>query len=118
LRLKLIYTVAAFSAAAKCQQQISGWLEREGSNLRDRNRIRFSLGKHFIAPVSHKKQPDRNATDANETNKNTAKSTKLIDILPLITVWLQVRVLPGPSAFAREAREGSRTRAQRAKTGR
>ena len=27
-----------------------------------------------------------------------AKSMELIDILPLITVWLQVRVLPGPPA--------------------
>jgi hypothetical protein len=30
--------------------------------------------------------------------ENAAKSTKLIDIPPLITVWLQVRVLPGPPA--------------------
>jgi hypothetical protein len=30
------------------------------------------------------------------SNENVAKSTKLTDILPLITVWLQVRVLPGP----------------------
>jgi hypothetical protein len=29
-------------------------------------------------------------------NKNAVKSTKLTDLLPLITVWLQVRVLPGP----------------------
>jgi len=35
------------------------------------------------------------------------KSTKPIDILPLITVWLQVRVLPGPPAFARFASFGS-----------
>jgi hypothetical protein len=27
--------------------------------------------------------------------------------LPLITVWLQVRVLPGPPAFAREARKAA-----------
>jgi hypothetical protein len=38
--------------------------------------------------------------------ENAAKSTKLIDIPPLITVWLQVRVLPGPPAFARFARFG------------
>jgi hypothetical protein len=38
-------------------------------------------------------------------------------ILPLITVWLQVRVLPGPPAFAREAREGCRAGAHRAKAG-
>jgi hypothetical protein len=29
-------------------------------------------------------------------NEMEAKSTKTINILPLITVWLQVRVLPGP----------------------
>src|SRR6266704_2866491 len=32
---------------------------------------------------------------------------------PLITVWLQVRVLPGPPAFAREASEGCRAEASR-----
>jgi hypothetical protein len=31
-----------------------------------------------------------------KSNKNAAKSTKPIDIQPHITVWLQVRVLPGP----------------------
>jgi hypothetical protein len=31
-----------------------------------------------------------------KSNKDAAKSMKLIDSLPLITVWLQVRVLPGP----------------------
>jgi hypothetical protein len=31
-----------------------------------------------------------------KSNKNEGISTDLIDILPLITVWLQVRVLPGP----------------------
>jgi hypothetical protein len=35
----------------------------------------------------------RTRSNAHET---AVKSTKLIDILPLITVWLQVRVLPGP----------------------
>jgi hypothetical protein len=30
------------------------------------------------------------------SNKNAEKSTKRTVILPLITVWLQVRVLPGP----------------------
>nr|WP_245320648.1 Arm DNA-binding domain-containing protein [Bradyrhizobium lablabi] len=29
-------------------------------------------------------------------NENAADLTKLIDLLPFITVWLQVRVLPGP----------------------
>jgi hypothetical protein len=31
-----------------------------------------------------------------KSNGNPAKSTNLIDIRPLITVWLHVRVLPGP----------------------
>jgi hypothetical protein len=31
-----------------------------------------------------------------KTNKSTANPTKLTAILSLITVWLQVRVLPGP----------------------
>jgi hypothetical protein len=30
------------------------------------------------------------------SNKNAEKTTELIDFPPLITVWLQVRVLPGP----------------------
>ena len=41
------------------------------------------------------------------SNKSTVKSTKLIDILPLITVWLQVRVLPGPPRFALRASRGT-----------
>jgi len=36
----------------------------------------------------------RNEREQSRT-KNAAKSTKLLDILPLITVWLQIRVLPG-----------------------
>jgi hypothetical protein len=50
-------------------------------------------------------------------NENAVKSTKSIDILPLITVWLQVRVLPGPPAFAREANKSCRAEAT-AKAGR
>jgi hypothetical protein len=46
-----------------------------------------------------------------KSNKYAAKSTELIDILPLITVWLQVRVLPGPPAFAREASKACRAEA-------
>src|ERR1700754_5193290 len=45
----------------------------------------------------------RTRKDANETqrtrpksSKTAGKSTDLIDSPPLITVWLQVRVLPGP----------------------
>jgi len=33
------------------------------------------------------------------SNKNAEKSTKRIAILPLMTVWLRVRVLPGPPRF-------------------
>jgi hypothetical protein len=33
-----------------------------------------------------------------KADKNIAKSTNLLDIPSLITVWLQVRVLPGPPA--------------------
>jgi hypothetical protein len=36
-----------------------------------------------------------------KSNKNAAKSTNLLDIPSLITVWLQVRVLPGPPIFSR-----------------
>jgi hypothetical protein len=43
------------------------------------------------APVSHQKRPHQNATNAIET---AVKPTKLIDILPLITVWLQVERFP------------------------
>ena len=35
----------------------------------------------------------------------------------LITVWLEVRALPGPPAFAREASEGCHAETQRAKAG-
>jgi hypothetical protein len=38
------------------------------------------------------KQPQRNTTNASRSNENAAKSTNLIDILPLIPVWLQFRV--------------------------
>src|SRR5882724_13371529 len=51
-------------------------------------------------------------------DENGAKSTKLIDSLPLITVWFLVRVQAGPPAFAREASEGCRAEALLAKAGR
>jgi hypothetical protein len=47
----------------------------------------LSLGDRHSAPCSSTSSPVCNALT--------------IDILPLITVWLQVRVLPGPPAFAR-----------------
>jgi hypothetical protein len=42
--------------------------------------------------------PNKPKRTRSKSNENQVKSTKLIDILPLITVWLQVRVLPGPPA--------------------
>jgi hypothetical protein len=38
---------------------------------------------------------DRTRRKPSNPNENAAKSTGPINILPLITVWLQVRVLPG-----------------------
>jgi hypothetical protein len=58
------------------------------------------------APVSHQKLSHQNATNAIAQTKTPAKSTKLIDVLPL-TICLQVRVLPGPPDFARFASYGS-----------
>jgi hypothetical protein len=43
--------------------------------------------------------------------QSLTKSTRPTVFLSLITVWLQVRVLPGPPAFAREASEGCRAEA-------
>jgi hypothetical protein len=40
--------------------------------------------------------PTKAQRTRSNSNEKTAKSTNLIDIPPLITVWLQVRVLPGP----------------------
>jgi hypothetical protein len=53
-----------------------------------------------------------------KANKSAEKSTKLFDFRSLITVWLQVRVLPGPPAFAREASEGCRAEAHLGEGGR
>ena len=43
--------------------------------------------------------------------KNPEKTRAFCSPRALITVWLQVRVLPGPPAFAREASEGCRAEA-------
>jgi hypothetical protein len=61
------------------------------------------------APVSHQNdlsEPQQTRSNADETR---AKSTKLIDSPSLITVWLQVRVLPGPPRFALRATRGAAT---------
>jgi len=49
------------------------------------------------APVSHQKRSHQNATNTINPNEDVAKSTIAPFILPLITVWLEVRVLPGPT---------------------
>jgi hypothetical protein len=63
-----------------------------------------NLGPHQFRTRNNLIGTQRTQSNSNE---NPAKSTKPIDILPLITVWLQVRVLPGPPVFAREASFGS-----------
>ncbi len=61
------------------------------------------------APHQFRTRNDRAKMQRTRSNPNngTARSTKLNHIPPLITVWLQVRVLPGPPAFARFASFGS-----------
>jgi hypothetical protein len=47
----------------------------------------------------HQFRTGNDAIEVQRTRSNsnkTGKSTELVDILPLIAVWLQVRVLPGP----------------------
>src|SRR5260370_19467170 len=61
-----------------------------------RNR-RLRAGQAAItAPVSHQKRSQRDATNTIERAKSSGKSTPAILVPPLITVWLEVRVLPGP----------------------
>jgi len=49
-------------------------------------------------PHQFRTRNDRTETQRTRSisNENAAKSTNLVDIPSLITVWLQVRVLPGP----------------------
>jgi hypothetical protein len=85
-----------------------------------RNKVASEAGSTFSRAHQFRTRNDLIKTQRtrSNSNENAAKSTKLIHILPLITVWLQVRVLPGPPAFAREASEGCRAKAHRAKAGR
>jgi hypothetical protein len=55
-------------------------------------------GPHQFRTRNNLNKPEQTRS---KPNKNAGKSTKLIDILPLITVWLQVRVLPGPPVKCR-----------------
>jgi hypothetical protein len=70
---------------------------------------RASETPHQFRTRNNPNKPKRTRPKSNE---NQVKSTKLIDILPLITVWLQVRVLPGPPAFARFASYGQASPSQ------
>jgi hypothetical protein len=62
------------------------------------------IGASHAVPQTHKPHLFRTRNDLDKaqrtrskSNESTARSTKLIDILPLITVWLKVRVLSGPT---------------------
>ena len=63
------------------------------------------------AQVPHQFRTRNDLTKTKRTRSNSresiGKSTKLTVILPLITVWLQVRVLPGPPIFACSASYGT-----------
>src|SRR5215510_9057165 len=50
----------------------------------------------ITAPVSHQKRSQQDATNTIERVKSSGKSTPAILVPPLITVWLEVRILPGP----------------------
>jgi hypothetical protein len=50
----------------------------------------------LAAPVSHQKRPHQNATNAIKLERKCWKINKPDRYSPLITVWLQVRVPPGP----------------------
>lgn len=79
-----------------------------GDTIGRRDQLAFTLSlteRNALSPSfnwtnSTSSAPKTNSTGHNEHDRNptekTVKSTKLIVILPLITVWLQVRVLPGP----------------------
>jgi len=56
-----------------------------------------SEGPHQFRTRNGLNETQRRQSD---TNKRQGKSTKPTDILPLITVWLQVRVLPGPPVIS------------------
>ena len=55
--------------------------------------IKFRFGPHQFRTRNELNKGQQTRT---KTNKIQGKSTNLIDILSLITVWLQVRLLPGP----------------------
>ena len=52
----------------------------------------------ITAPVSHQKRSQQDATNTIERVKSSGKSTPAILVPPLITVWLEVRILPAHHA--------------------
>ena len=69
---------------------------------------RWANERSRTAPVSHQKRRRQNATNTLELYQKARSSTNVSCILPLIMVWLQVRVLPGSpvSACFRKPRLG------------
>ena len=67
----------------------------------------YGRGPHQFRTRNDLAKTQRTRSNSNE---NAAKSTKLIIIPSLITVWLQVRVLPGPPRFVLPATRGAATR--------
>jgi hypothetical protein len=65
-------------------------------------RSRFTNRTSFAPETTSTK---RNERDQTQTKKQQNQRSRSIScrILPLITVWLQVRVLPGPPVFSRRA---------------
>jgi hypothetical protein len=72
------------------------------SDYKLRSQLRLSCRRKTPAEGREPRQfrtrnnPNEPQQTRSKPNLNAAKSTILIDIPPLITVWLQVRVLPGP----------------------
>jgi hypothetical protein len=62
----------------------------------------------LTAPVSHRKQPEQDETNAIESNQNTVKTIDLISFPPLITAWLQV-LASGGTACCRTDRRWNKT---------
>src|SRR5207244_2295014 len=95
----------AFVPRAASMNQGLSRVDPEAEFLNTKPRV---IGLQMNRTGSHQKRPERSATNAIEIKQN--QSMRPINILPLITVWLQVRVLPGPPRFALRATRGAATR--------
>jgi hypothetical protein len=84
------------SRTAVCRTQNTGKLKPTSDRSRHTPQIRFSVAgePHQLRSRNDLIKTQRTRSDAVE---NAAKSTKPTVILPLITVWLQVRVLSEPT---------------------